>query len=202
MSETEELQITRHLTTGRDHHTCHVFSTFPESEELFAADIHVQEIISRHGHAEWRAAVLTNELHGHLGIYAIIGVKMGVRATELLHTGIDDIRVMSFAGKMPPVSCMNDGLQVSTGGTVGHGLFSVSGEKDIRPAAAFSFKGKEVYMQLKPGYTEQIKQDITTGICTYGSHTQPYWQYVRKLAIRYWHLFDRKQLFLETERDL
>lgn len=202
MPETEELPITSHLTTGRDHHTCHVFSIFPESEELFAEDIRVHEIISRHGHAEWRAAVLTNELHGHLGIYAIIGVKMGVRATELLHTGIDDIRVTSFAGSTPPVSCMNDGLQVSTGGTVGHGLFSISGEKDIRPAAAFSFRNKEVIMQLKPGYTEQIRQDIATGIRTYGTHTQPYWQYVRKLAIHYWYLFDRKQLFLETIHDI
>ena len=203
MPETEEHQIaTLHLTTGRDHHACHVFSIFPESEELFAADIHVREIISRHGHAEWRAAVLTNELHGHLGIYAIIGVKMGVRATELLHTGIDDIHVTSFAGSTPPVSCMNDGLQVSTGGTVGHGLFSVSTEKDIRPSAVFTFKNKEVHMQLKSAYTEQIKQDITTGIRMHGTHTQPYWQYVRKLAIRYWNLFDRKQLFIESIRDI
>lgn len=202
MFETKELQTTTHPVTGRNHQICHVFSVFPESAELYAPDIQVREIVSRHGHAEWRAGVLTNELHGHLGIYAIIGVKMGIRATELLYTSIDDIRVVSFAGSTPPVSCMNDGIQVSTGATLGHGLFTVSEEKNIRPAASFSFKNKLVFLQLQPVYAKQIRQDVSEGIRLHGIHTEGYWQYIRKLAIHYWLLFDRKKLFIETIHDL
>lgn len=81
----------------------------------------IDSAISRHGPSEWRAGVLTNELHGHLGIYATIGVKMGIRAREYFNIGVDDIFVTTYAGHKPPISCMNDGLQVGTGASVGHG---------------------------------------------------------------------------------
>lgn len=197
MTETQEIPAKKQINTGRDQHSCHVFSIFPESQELFSPEINVKEIIHRHGHTEWRAGVLTNELHGHLGIYAIIGVKMGIRATELLQTGTDDIKVTTYAGTKPPVSCMNDGLQVSTGGTIGHGLFFVSDEKEIRPAATFSFRGNVITLSLSPLYSAQIKHDVTEGIRRYGLHTESYWQYIRQLAIRYWEQFDRKEIFYE-----
>lgn len=197
MTETQETPVKRQVDTERDRHHCHVFSIFPESQELFSPEINVKEIISRHGHAEWRAGVLTNELHGHLGIYAVIGVKMGVRATELLRTGIDDIKVTSYAGTRPPVSCINDGLQVSTGGTIGHGLFFISEEKEIHPAATFSFRGNIVSLTLSPTCSAQIKYDVTEGIRRYGLHTEGYWNYIRQLAIHYWEEFDRKEIFCE-----
>lgn len=114
-----------------------VFYGFPVDGGLYAADVAplVDSAIVRHGPSEWRAAVLTNELHGHLGIYATIGVKMGIRAREYFNIGVDDIRVVTFAGHRPPVSCMNDGLQVGTGASVGHGLIDVAQVDAPRPEA-------------------------------------------------------------------
>ncbi|MDE5815713.1 MAG: formylmethanofuran dehydrogenase subunit E family protein, partial [Alistipes sp.] len=135
------------------------------------------------------------ELHGHLGIYATIGVKMGIRAREYFAIGVDDMEVTPFAGSRPPVSCMNDGLQVGTGGTVGHGLITVAAVDAPRPEAVFRFKDKSIRLKLKPEYAARIRDDVQRGVALYGPDSEPYWQYIRQLALRYWAEFDRHELF-------
>lgn len=178
-----------------------VFNNFPLNPELFADDIKgsIQEIINRYGKSEWRAGVLTNELHGHLGIYAIIGVKMGVRARQYFNIGIDDVNITSFAGSQPPVSCLNDGLQVSTGGTLGHGLITMSAEKIKRPEAIFQFKNRKVKLKLKSNYWQKIRNNVKEGISKYGNLSSGYWQFIRKLAIKYWRDMDRMEIFEISE---
>ena len=60
------------------------------------------------------------EFHGHLGPFAILGRMMGDRAVLLLdgrrHFGI---RTIVRCPDAPPPSCIVDGLQVSTGCTMG-----------------------------------------------------------------------------------
>lgn len=174
-----------------------VFTGFPDSPELFAADVrpYIDGIIRKYGKEEWRVGVLTNEIHGHLGIYSIIGAKMGLRARQYFHIGVDDISVVSYAGSTPPLSCLNDGLQVSTGGTVGHGLFAVFPEPPYRPEATFAFKGETVRIRLKDHYWDIVKRDIQKGVELYGSGTEDNWKYVRRLALRYWLEWDRQEIF-------
>jgi len=153
--------------------------------------------VQRYGLSEFRAAVLTNELHGHLGIFATVGVKMGIRAREYFDIGVDDMHVTTYAGNRPPVSCLNDGLQVSTGGTLGHGLITVAEVKagDTRPEATFTFKNKKVTLRLKPEYERRVREDLKKGVETYGADTEANWQYVRALAIQYWLDWDRHEIF-------
>jgi pyrimidine-specific ribonucleoside hydrolase len=183
------------VLTGKPDNERRVFLEFPEATNLYAADVATvaKAIIHQHGHSEWRAGVLANELHGHLGIYAIVGVKMGIRAREYFNIGVDDIVVTSYAGAQPPVSCMNDGIQVSTGATIGHGLISVA-DSTVRPEADFLFKNKTLRMKLKPSYAQQIRRDVEEGVRLYGM-TEAYWLYVRALAIKYWQQFDRHEMF-------
>ncbi|MDR3094051.1 MAG: nucleoside hydrolase [Bacteroidales bacterium] len=185
------------VLTGKPDSENRVFFAFPEDVSLYAADVAsvAKDIIAKHGHSEWRAGVLANELHGHLGIYAIVGVKMGIRAREYFNIGVDDVVAVSYAGSHPPVSCMNDGLQVSTGATTGHGLLTVAQEQNIRPEATFTFKGKIIRMRLKQEYAQQIRRDVQEGIRQHGDLTEAYWQYIRQLAIRYWQEFDRHEIF-------
>jgi len=174
-----------------------VFSGFPFHQELFCDDVrpYIRQIIDNYGMAEWRAGVLTNEIHGHLGIYAIIGMKMGIRALEELDAEADHVHVISFAGTQPPVSCMNDGLQVSTGATLGHGLISISNDEDIRPEAIFSYNGTEVRLRLKTEYWDTIRNDVKTSAGRYGALTDPYWQEIRAHAIHYWGKWNRDEIF-------
>lgn len=192
-AEAQMLAILR----GKPDAESRVFYGFPVQAELYAADVVpiVDQAIARHGPSEWRAAVLTNELHGHLGIYATIGVKMGIRAREYFNIGVDDILVTTYAGHNPPVSCMNDGLQVGTGASVGHGLITVAETDSPRPEARFTFKDKTIRLALKPEYARRIRNDVKEGIERYGDLTEPYWLYVRALALKYWLDFDRHTIF-------
>lgn len=185
------------ILRGKPDAESRVFYGFPVDPSLYDADVAplIDSAIARYGLSEWRAGVLTNELHGHLGIYATVGVKMGIRAREYFNIGVDDIEVTTFAGSNPPVSCMNDGLQVGTGASVGHGLITVADVERPRPEARFTFKDKTVRLALKPEYARRIREDVRRGIEAYGNLTEPYWKYVRALALQYWLEFDRHEIF-------
>jgi pyrimidine-specific ribonucleoside hydrolase len=174
-----------------------IFNGFPDDPALFQDDVAavMNGIIDRYGLEEWKVGVLANELHGHLGIYAIVGVKMGLRAREFFNIGIDDISVVSYAGRMPPVSCMNDGLQVSTGGTLGHGLIYLADNSRATPKAVFSFGDRTVVIRLKDEYINIARNDIRSCISEYGDQTNDYWSCVRRHAIQYWLEWDKHVMF-------
>jgi formylmethanofuran dehydrogenase subunit E len=184
---------------GHNHDTDRsiVFRNFPVNPGEYAEDVapYVVEMIHRWGEEEFRLGVITNELHGHLGIYAIIGTKMGLKAREYFGTGPDHLQVVSYAGQKPPLSCMNDGIQVSTGATLGHGLISISDSPDKLPQADFSFKGKTIRIKLKEEYREQFKNDISGIIKDVGLDSPDYWLRVRQQAIYYWRQLDREKIF-------
>lgn len=160
----------------------------------------VEEIRSRtiekFGAQEWEKAVLTHQVHGHLGIYSLLGVKMGCLAVELLGADAShpSISVLSFAGNVPPLSCMNDGLQVSTGSTLGRGLIKVSTEIPARAAAQFSREGKTILLSLKPEFAQLIEDDIRRAAEQFGS-SPAYWEAIREAAIGYWSTWDRHEIF-------
>ncbi len=45
------------------------------------------------GYDEWKANVMTDEFHGHLGVFSIVGAKMGIKARELFGVGADMLEV-------------------------------------------------------------------------------------------------------------
>lgn len=175
-----------------------ILTSFLLPEDFYTEDVKkiASQTIEAFGVEEWKLVVMTNEIHGHLGIYATIGAKMGLFAREFFaEKGITgEISIITFAGTVPPISCTNDGLQVSTGATVGHGLITVSDEEQKRVEAIFTCKEQSFRIKLKNEYIQQIKSDIKQGIDMYG-HTPSYWQYIRELSIRYWSSWNRKEIF-------
>ncbi len=138
---------------------------------------------------------MTNEIHGHTGIYSIIGAKMGIRAMEYFNVGVNNLVVTTFAGSEPPLSCFNDGVQISSGATIGQGLITVSDSISPIPSAIFEFNNQKVNISLNPEIARQMGNDIRYGIEEYGLLTDAYWLYVEKLAITYWRDFDRHEIF-------
>ncbi len=185
------------LSQQYDYNRYIMFDKFPEDPEIFRSDITpvAREIIEKYGKDEWRICVLTNEMHGHLGIYSIVGAKMGLRAREWFSAGIDQLKVVSYAGNIPPLSCMNDGLQVSTGATLGQGTITVSSDSIKFPKARFTFEGKTIELQLKDAYRKQVESDISRGIVQYGNLTSGYWKLIRRLGLNYWREWDRNEMF-------
>lgn len=146
---------------------------------------------------EARLVNLTNEIHGHIGIYSIIGTKMGLYARELLG---ERPSVLSFAGKTPPLSCLNDGIQIGSGATLGRGLIEVSAEGEPCAKARFTSGRRTITLELKEEYSRQIEADIEKAVSDFG-HTPAYWEQIQSLAEDYGKEWDRKQIFRLTESE-
>ena len=170
---------------------------FPTDPSLYKYDVRamMDETIHKFGPEEWKACVLTDEIHGHLGIYSIIGAKMGIRAREYFHVSTDKLHVITYGGNKPPKSCLNDGLQASTGATIGQGLITVASVEEALPQADFSYEGKTIRIRLKDEYKRQIENDISRGIVKYGLLNAGYWKMVRSQALDYWKNWDRNLIF-------
>lgn len=175
-----------------------VLRRYPTEPALLRDDVAdlAAAIVERHGVEEWNAALLASELHRHLGIYSILGVKMGIRAREILDAGVDELRVTSLAGSEPPLSCLTDGLQVATGATLGRGTVEVA-PGESAPAAVFVMDGRRVRLELEPSVSARIGADIKSTIDKYGPLTPDYWRAVRDLSLRYWLEMNRREIFIE-----
>ena len=174
-----------------------VFNGFPVQRELFAYDVRqiMDSAILKYGPDEWKANVMTDEFHGHLGVYSIVGAKMGIRAREWFDVGTDQLEVVSYAGIRPPYSCLNDGIQASTGATLGMGTITVNMEEKTKPEAIFSYKGKAIRIRLKDEYNKRVDSDIEEGIVKFGLMDDGYWKLIRRNALRYWIEWDRSKIF-------
>jgi pyrimidine-specific ribonucleoside hydrolase len=120
---------------------------------------------------------------------------MGMRAKEYFGAGIDEIKVVSYAGQQQPYSCMNDGLQVSTGATLGHGLIQVDIQGKHIPKAQFTYLGQSITLELKSDYRERIENEILELSSIYGLNNDIYWALVRNSALVYWANWDRNKIF-------
>jgi pyrimidine-specific ribonucleoside hydrolase len=178
-----------------------VIRAIPTDPAFYFEDLEpfVTEIIEKHGMDEWTAGVLGNEFHRHLGLYAIIGVKMGIRAREYFNTGVDEFFTTSFAGTKQPLSCMIDGLLVSTGSTPGHALLEVVESDTPSPSATFRYKDVTIKLTLKPEIAVKIASELKEYNFVYGLDSNIYWELVRKSAIRYWRDFSRHDIFIIEE---
>ena len=180
-----------------------VFSQFPARRELFTYDVRqiLDSAISKYGFEEWKACVMTDEFHGHLGVFSIVGAKMGIKARELLGAGPDQMKVITYAGTKPPYSCLTDGIQVSTGSTLGMGLITVAQVNITSAMAEFSFNNRTIRISLKEKYLKQVESDINEGIVKFGLMDDGYWKMVRQSALKYWLEWDRNEIFEIKEID-
>lgn len=174
-----------------------VIRTLPVDPEYYHEDVGpaAKEIVDLYGISEWTSGVIANELHRHLGVYTIVGVKMGIRAREYFNTGVDEFHATSYAGSVPPLSCMNDGIQVSTGATPGHGLLTVRNDTPPRPAVDFTYLNRTIRITLKPELAEKISSELKEINFIYGLDSNIYWELVRQYSIKYWKELDRHEIF-------
>lgn len=174
-----------------------VFNDFPRQREMFTYDVRqiMDSAISKYGLDEWKANVMTDEFHGHLGVFSIVGAKMGIKAREIFGVGPDELEVITYAGSRPPYSCLTDGIQVSTGATLGMGTIHVADDCIARPMAIFTYKKCSVQISLKAEYLKMVDEDINEGIVKFGLMDDGYWKLVRRNALIYWLNWDRNKIF-------
>ncbi len=182
-----------------DHNT--LFRHFPTDVTLYRDDVApiIRRAIDYYGSDEWRAMVLTMELHGHMGLYALIGVKMGCHALKRLEVMRGNLTVRSLAGLQPPISCLNDGLQVATGATLGHGAIEAEATQSPQLAAIFRSGNRALKLALRHDVTMLITDEVKDLVKECGNDTPEYWAAIRALAIERWVRFDRRSIFEVSE---
>jgi len=99
------------------------------------------------------------QFHGHIGPYAVIGFRMGKISNEILGKNPFDKKAQVWTSTKPPMSCIIDGIQMSSGCTIGKGNLEISSGK--LPKVRFvNNDGKQVEIALK----ESIKNEIDTTV--------------------------------------
>ena len=191
-------EVISDMITGR-YRTGHfvAFYGFPANRELFVYDVRqiMDSAIRRYGIEEWKACVMTDEFHGHLGVFSIVGAKMGIYAREYFGIGTDLLEINTYAGSKEPYSCMNDGLQVSTGATLGQGTIHLINDTIAKPQAVFTYQNRSILIKLKSAYLKELKSVIDEGVKNYGLEDEGYWTLIRQTSIKYWLEWDRKEIF-------
>ncbi|HEC80924.1 MAG TPA: hypothetical protein ENI42_00655 [Thermoplasmatales archaeon] len=106
------------------------------------------------------------QFHGHLGPYVVLGYRMGIIANKFLGENPFKKTVTLLTGTKPPISCIIDGVQLSSGCTLGKGNVNVIDEQ--QPTARFKDEnGKLLDISVKPEIIEEIekafkeKKDVT-----------------------------------------
>ncbi|MFP4621347.1 MAG: nucleoside hydrolase [Bacteroidales bacterium] len=173
-----------------------VFRKFPVDSSYYRKDVRelMTETINKYGIREWRAVTITEELHNHVGINSIIGAKMGIRALEYFRTKPGNLKITSYCGHNPPLSCINDGLQVSCGSTAGQGNIRIINEASL-PKARFQYEDRTIEIQLKSEYYKKIQVKIEEAKNAHGFPSEAYWKAMRKTSLPYWKNWSRKQIF-------
>lgn len=172
------------------------FISFPVDTILYKKEYAemLTNTVNKYGEIEWKAITMTNEIHGHTGIYSIIGAKMGIRACEYFNVGVNNLKVTTFVGNNPPLSCLNDGIQISTGATIGQGLITISDTVIQIPTVIFEFNKQKIKITLKAEISKQMQAEIKQGVAKY-EFTDEYWTYIEELALKYWANFNRHEIF-------
>jgi formylmethanofuran dehydrogenase subunit E len=100
------------------------------------------------------------KFHGHVGPYVLIGYRMGTIANEKLGADPFSKKAIVLTGKKPPISCIVDGIQMSSGCTLGKGNLKVI-SKGI-PKALFTTKNEENKFEIR--LKKSIRNEIDTTI--------------------------------------
>ena len=158
-------------------------------------------ILAANGPDEWFAQLLLNELHEHLGAYSIIGVKMGLRAAELLNAPQHAMTVVSSAPANPPQSCLNDGLLVSTGSTPGRVLFRHTPGPPGTVEARFTFNHRSVTLRLADRHRIAIGTAVQGLLERFHLESDGYWDGIREFGLEIWQNWHRRDHFEVTFHD-
>lgn len=190
--------FTRIIDQGRQRKDRVVLVSGSLPDEILQSDVRERKagIVAKNGESEWFAQLLMNELHEHLGAYSIIGVKMGLRAAELLNAPQSGMKIVSRSPARPPFSCLNDGLIVATGCTPGRMLFRHEpGGAWQTITAEFEYNGRRIAVSLKPEYQERVKSRFESILANARTEDHEYWDAVRAFGLEIWENWHRRDIF-------
>lgn len=94
------------------------------------------------------------KFHGHLGPYLVLGLRMGVLAKNTLNVNPFEIRAEIHTEKRKPRSCIVDGIQFTSGCTLGKGNIELLESEEI--FGVFFKKNRKIVIKVKKEIVEDI----------------------------------------------
>ena len=96
--------------------------------------------------------------HGHLGVYVTLGLRMGEIGRRAFghHKGLSAVVT---SRPEPPMLCVVDGVQFSSGCTMGKG--NIRSEVGDNPEVLFTKAGRTLRVALRPGWRERIDREMS-----------------------------------------
>lgn len=190
-------RLARLLGEGRQTKSRVVFVDGTLPDEILRADVlrRKEGIVAKNGETEWFAQLLLNELHQHLGVYSVLGVKMGLHAAELLNAPQHGMKIISHVAARPPMSCTNDGLIIATGCTPGRLLFAHAPADSGHIEATFEYNNRRIRLRLKSSYHDRIQARVRALLAEHTLEDPEYWSGVRAFGLDVWENWRRGDLF-------
>jgi len=97
--------------------------------------------------------------HGHMGPLVVLGAKMGEHAvTKHDMPRYFGVRVEVECPEGPPSTCLADGLQCSTGATMGKGNISHEPAQEFKVVITDTEEGKSVLYRFKDSTKQLLKK--------------------------------------------
>jgi formylmethanofuran dehydrogenase subunit E len=97
------------------------------------------------------------KFHGHLGPFLVLGLRMGLAAVQILRPhGFHDLSATVWSSRSPPQSCAIDGIQFSSGCTLGKGNIRIRSSPVLRA----SFRSHDTSIVIEP--TEKTNRMLST----------------------------------------
>jgi formylmethanofuran dehydrogenase subunit E len=117
------------------------------------------------------ASIMKNaqKLHGHLGPFLVLGVRMGMIAKKALNITDEQCTSLRANAKVPlhpPFSCLIDGIQASTSCTVGNQRLSIENSEEIRVNFVTRNSDRKVIITLNPLLAEELKNRLSEDALT------------------------------------
>jgi formylmethanofuran dehydrogenase subunit E len=101
------------------------------------------------------------KLHGHLGPFLVLGVRMGMIAKKALNAVDEQQKSLKASVKVPlfpPFSCLLDGIQASTSCTIGNQRLTIENSEEICVNFTKQNAAGTVKITLTPEMAEELEK--------------------------------------------
>lgn len=102
------------------------------------------------------------DMHGHLGPFLALGVRMGLAGMRKLKTKVGNQQLYTMAELEydVPFSCMLDGIQTVTRCTVGNKRLEWKESKEFRATFALRDEAQGIVVSVKPVLIQELRQRL------------------------------------------
>jgi formylmethanofuran dehydrogenase subunit E len=108
---------------------------------------------------ENRLLTQAGRFHGHIGPFLAIGLRMGIIANEALGRTPMQTSALVRVQPRPPRSCVVDGIQISSGCTMGKRNIELEPD-DSAVSATFRRDERSVTILLKGDFLKKMEADL------------------------------------------